>query len=51
MVDAGDVEQIIERKLIATECRNLAEIARTNRESRLVAKFTLMLNFFAERFA
>src|SRR5437870_102254 len=51
IVDACDVDQIIGRKFVATEPRDLRKIARCNCVSRLATEFGLVLNFVAERFA
>ncbi len=51
IVDARDVDQIIERKFFAAKLCDLTEVARGNRKSCFPAKFSLVLNFFAERFA
>src|SRR6266540_2783177 len=51
VVDAGDVEQIVERKFVAAKLCDLAEVAGGNRDAGLTAKFSLAVNFWAKRFA
>src|SRR6266487_393812 len=50
IVDAGDVDQIIERKFVATELCHFTQIAWRNHVSRLAAKLRFMLDLYAERF-
>ncbi len=51
IVDAGDIDQVIERKFVPAEFRDFAQVACGNRVSRFTAKFSLVLNLLAERFA
>src|SRR5438094_4677861 len=51
VVDAGDVEQIIEREFVATKFGDFTQITTSNRVGRLATKFSLALKFLAERFA
>jgi hypothetical protein len=48
IVDAGDIDQIIERKFAAAKLRDLTEITRRDRKSRFVPKFSLVLKFRAK---
>src|SRR6266496_1960351 len=50
IVDAGDVDQIIERKFVAAEFCDLTKVTCCDRVSRLATKFSLTLNFCFERF-
>src|SRR5438128_12404712 len=51
IVNAGDIEQIIEREFVTAESCDFTEIARRNRAGRLASKFSFTLNFSLERFA
>ena len=51
IVDAGDVEQIIERKLVTAELRDFAEIAYRDCPRRFATKFSFVLKFPAEGLA
>jgi hypothetical protein len=51
IVDAGDVEQIIERKLGRAELRDFAEIACGDCVRRFATKFSSVLKFLAEGLA
>jgi hypothetical protein len=51
VVDAGDIEQIIEREFVATEFGDFTQITTSNRVRRFSTKFSLALKFLAERFA
>jgi len=51
IVDAGDVEQIIERELGTAELRDFAEIACGDCVRRFTAKFSFELKFLAEGLA
>ena len=51
VVDAGDVEQVIEGKIVAAKFRDLAQIDGCNRVSRLAAKFGFRLQLWPEQFA
>ena len=50
VVDAGDVEQIIEREFVATEFGDFTQITTSNRVRRFAAKFSLRLKFLAKCF-
>jgi hypothetical protein len=45
IIDAGNIDQIIERHLVSTEFRHLTQIFRLNSERGLVSKFDSALNF------
>src|SRR5262249_106385 len=45
VVDACDIKQIIERKLIAAEFCDRMEVTGCDRKTRFTAEFTLKLNF------
>ena len=51
VVDAGDIQQIVEPKFIAAKLCDVTNIASTNRVSRLAAKFSLRLNLRTKRLA
>src|SRR5438477_3360706 len=51
IVDACDVDQIIERKFVAAKFCDLTQIARGDRVSGFAAKFSFGLNLQAKRFA
>src|SRR5438128_10694936 len=51
IVNAGDIEQIIEREFVTAEYCDFTEIARRNRAGRLASTVTFTLNFSLERFA
>jgi hypothetical protein len=51
IVDASDVEQIIERKLGTAELRDFAEIACGDSVRRFATKFSPVLKFLAEGLA
>src|SRR5439155_15877600 len=48
IVDARDVDQIIERKFVTAELCDFAKIARRNLVSRFTAEFNRILNFLAK---
>jgi hypothetical protein len=50
VVDAGDVEQVVEAKAVTTEFHDLAEIARSDCERCFAAKFSLTLKLPFKRF-
>ena len=51
IVDAGDIEQIIERKLGTAELRDFAKIACSDCVRRFAAKFSFVLKFLPEGLA
>jgi hypothetical protein len=51
IVDTGDIEQIIERKIVLAEFRDLAEIACGDCVGRFTTKFSSVLKFLAENLA
>ena len=51
IVDAGDVEQVIERKLGTAELRDFAEIACGDWVRRFATKFSFVLKFLAQGLA
>src|SRR6266404_3008073 len=51
IVDAGNVDQVIEREIVAAKLCHFAQIGRQNRVSGLAAEFSLTLNLRAEQFA
>ena len=50
IVDAGDIKQVIERKLIATDFGDFDNIICDDRESCFAAKFSFVLKLALERF-
>ena len=44
IVDAGDINQVIEQKFVAAKCCDLTKIVCGNLVSRLTAKLSLVLN-------
>jgi len=48
IIDARDVEQVIERKIVSAEFRDFAEIACGNCVRRFATKFGSVLEFLAE---
>jgi hypothetical protein len=51
IVDARDVEQVIERKMLSAEFRDFAEIACGDCVRRFATKFGFVLESLAERLA
>src|SRR4029450_11117853 len=51
IIDAGNIDQIIERHLVSTEFRHHTQIFRLNSERSLMPKFDSALNFLAEQTA
>ena len=50
IVDAGDVDQIVERQFVVAEFCDLTKITCCDRVARLATKFSLTLNFCLECF-
>jgi hypothetical protein len=50
IVNAGDVEQVVEAQAVTTEFRDLAEIARSDCGRCFAAKFSLTLKLLFKRF-
>ena len=51
IVDAGNIEQVIEREFGATEFGDFTQITASNRVRRFATKFSLVLKVLSERFA
>src|SRR5437868_2577278 len=51
IVDAGDIDQVVERKFISAKFRDLTKIVCTNDASRLTTKFSLVLDLLRKRTA
>src|SRR2546423_4811073 len=51
IVDAGDIDQVIERQLVAANPRDFSQILSSNDESRFAAEFDFALQFVAKSFA
>src|ERR1700730_27098 len=51
VVDARDIDQVIEQQFVPAEFRDLTKIVCCNRASRLTTKFSLDLNLGPKRFA
>jgi hypothetical protein len=49
IVDTGDVDQVIEQKLIAAEFRDLSEVLCRNRVTRLATKLCLVSDSVSKR--
>src|SRR6476469_5600132 len=50
IVDAADVEQIVEGKIVAADFRDFAQISRENDQCGFAAELDLLLQFVAEQF-
>jgi hypothetical protein len=51
IVNAGDVQQVIEQKIVSTELRDVAEVACCDCVRRFATKFSSVLKFLAEGLA
>src|ERR1700730_4073860 len=51
IIDARDIEQVIERKLVLAKLRHLTQIARRNREGRFTAKLCFLLDLWPQKFS
>src|SRR5437764_9457830 len=51
IIDAGNINQIIERQFVSTESGYFTQIFRLNRKRGLLPKFDSALNFWAEQAA
>src|SRR4029077_9253164 len=51
VVDARDIDQVIEQEFVPAEFRDLTKIVCCNRASRFTVKFSLALNLGPKRFA
>src|SRR2546429_472859 len=49
IVDAGDIDQVVERKFIPAEFRDLTKIVCSNHASHLTTKFSLVLDLLRKR--
>src|SRR5439155_26684773 len=51
IVDAGDIDQVVERKFIPAKFRDLTKVVCSNHASRFTTKFSLVLDLLRKRTA
>src|SRR2546421_10134503 len=51
VIDARDIEEVIERELVFAELRHLAQVARRNSEGYFAAKLRFLLDLRPQKFA